>query len=135
MSSDADVVEVFELTKALDIGGTMRLEMLAEPERAAAVLRHAAKAPRIRNRAGFAVANWRAGFDPRPANVPELVEDELADAGPPDLATIEHAWSLQPSPVADAMLRAMAACLSRYGGFASLQREFRRVADVLDPGA
>lgn len=120
-AADRAVVQVFELTKALDIGGRVRLEMMADPERGAAVLRHAAKAPKIRNRAGFAIANWHSGFDPRPALVPALVEDELGDAGPPNLAAIEHAWSLQPSPVADALLRAMAAALARHGGFRVLR--------------
>ena len=131
LASEREIVEVFDLTRELDIGGFVRLEMIAEPDRAVAVLRHAMKAPKIRNRAGFAVSNWKTGFDPRPAG--DLVEEELAEAGPPALADLEHAWSLQPSPVADALLRAMAAALTAAGGFKQLQREFRRVADDRTP--
>lgn len=121
--------EVFELTRELDIGGMPRLEMIADPERAAAVLRHALKAPRIRNRAGFAIANWRAGFDPRPSARPEL-ELELEEGGPPPLWAIEHAWAIG-TPLAEECLRAMAIAIGRAGGFASIDRATRYDLDGL----
>ena len=125
MSSDAVVVEVYELTRELGIGGMIRLEMIAEPDRAVAVLRHATTAPRIRNRGGFATANWKGGFDPRPGPA-ALAESELADEepGPPALETLEHCWSRPESPLATILLRAMAAAIGKAGGFNAIKHSF-----------
>jgi hypothetical protein len=125
MSEDELYARAYELTQELDISGLIRLEMLAEPELAVAVLEHALASPRIRNRAGFAVANWKAGFDPRPSS-PSEEEPEL-ELGPPTLEALEHAWSLEPSPPVSALLAAIAAALTHFGGFAPLQRELYRV--------
>lgn len=117
-----------ELAAELGITGAVRYEMLADPGRAVAVLEHALALAAIRNRAGFAIANWHSGFDPRPAREPELEE------APPTLADLEYAWSLQPSAGADFMLGLMSIALSRAGGFRALQAEFRKAAVELDGG-
>lgn len=120
MSSAFDRVR--ELTRELGIAGPVELAMLTEPERAVAVLEYARRARHVRSPAALAIARWRAGFDPRPVEL----EPPVAAAGPPTLAAIEHAWSLEPAPFAGLLLRCMAFALERAGGFAELQRQLQR---------
>jgi hypothetical protein len=116
--------EAFELASELGISGDLRLQMLAEPERAVAVLRHARSAPGVRNPAALAVVNWRNGFDPRR---PPVVEKaiELPPPAPPSLSALEYAWSLDRSEWAGLLLRSMSAAIALAGGFENLQRTFR----------
>lgn len=121
VSAVSELVE--RLTGELFIIGQVRDQMRADPERAAAVLTYALGAPRIRNRAGYAVAAWRSGFDPRPAQPPPA-----AELGPPSLAALEHAWSLEPSPVIHVWLQAMAVAIARAGGFKNLQQTLQEIS-------
>jgi hypothetical protein len=117
LQSDADVVELLD---ELGIVGAIRGQMLADADRARAVLRHAKASDGIRNRAAFAIANWRARFDPRGRGLAgvdgpaELVEE------PPTLDALEYAWSLDDSPIAQAVVRMMTVSIERNGGARAL---------------
>ena len=115
---------VLALTVELDITGAIQLEMLDDPDRAAAVLAHAMLPRKIRNRAAFATANWKSGFDPRtsPKPVQELLEGE---PGPPTLSALEYLWS-KPPAVGEMLLPLVAIAVTRAGGFKALQASFYR---------
>jgi hypothetical protein len=105
-----------ELLDELGILGAVRSQMLADPARARAVLVHAKSSSGIRNRAAFAIANWRARFDPRgrePGAQLRLVEEA------PTLDALELAWSLD-SPIAREVVRMMTAAIERTGGARAL---------------
>lgn len=107
---------VLDLLDELAIAGaTLREEMLRDPERARAVLTHAKGSAGIRNVAAFAVANWRAGFDPRDRVVVD--EPELTEAAP-TLSALELAWHLEGegSFVAAPVLAMMRVAIARTGG-------------------
>jgi len=107
----------------------IRSEMLDEPERALRILDTASSAPRIRNRAAFAIARWR-DRDRRSAEpaVLEITEDE--ELVPPTLDVLELQWSQEPSFVGGLVLKLMAAAIARAGGFEELRASFdeRRVS-------
>lgn len=58
--------ELAEILHTLEIRGAIALQMLADPQRALAVIRYAANKPRITNPAAYAISLWRVNFDPRP---------------------------------------------------------------------
>lgn len=130
MIVDVDGLEararVYELADGLGIySNPLRAEMADEPGRAIAVLELALSSPRIRNRAAFAIARWRAGADPRSDSERarlrldrELVDAELAPAGAPTIEALELAWSLEDegSLVAMPMLAMMVVAIERAGG-------------------
>jgi hypothetical protein len=146
VNSDRAVVEVFELTRELDIGGMVRIEMIAEPDRAVAVLRHAMRA-KVRNRAALGVANWKSGFDPRDPDWLVDGDDDDGPPGPPNLATLEHAWSNliddegKESRAFAALLAMMGAVVGVHGGFRPLLEkaygttQAHHGSNVNDPGA
>jgi len=99
----------------------VRWEMLAEPERASRVLRTALSKRGIRNRAAFAIARFRAGdgAKPEPRRQPLYPAGPQPEPGPPSLADLERAWSIE-SDVGPALVSAMRAAIERAGGFAAL---------------
>lgn len=119
---DAQIIwtrqRVHDLLDELDItSGALREAMLNDPERARAVLQHAKGSVGIRNPASFAIANWRAGFDPRGRS--ERSEERELDEQAPTLSAIELAWHLEErgSAVAPFVLAMMLAAIARNGGF------------------
>jgi len=118
-----DRARVSELLDALDISGPVSSDMLDHPGRAYAVLSHAQRARGVRNRAAFAIARWRSSR-PRPPAPPAADSEPVSE--PPSLVALEHAWSLEPSPVGAAILRLMALALEKHGGFGPLQEQIRR---------
>ena len=107
-----------ELLDELQITGSVRQEMLAEPERAVPVLEHARDAYGVRNPAAFAISLWRQ------RNVIHLTDGtavrfEPEPDAPPDLAAIEQVWALDTEALRSGLLKVMAAALTRHGGIAA----------------
>jgi hypothetical protein len=121
---DADLVDeeltaeaaVVELMDELGILGSIRSQMLGDLGRARAVLVHAKSSSGIRNRAAFAIANWRARFDPR--GRAEGAQLRLVEEAP-TLDALELAWSLD-SPIAREVVRMMTVAIERTGGARAL---------------
>lgn len=108
-----------ELLEELDISsGILRGEMLAEPERAIAVLEYAIAQPGIRNAASFAIAQWRRGDDPRRSRR-TLEAEELVEE-PPTLSALEFAWSRQASPIGATLIAMMGYSIERNGGASAM---------------
>jgi hypothetical protein len=112
---------VHELLDELGIySAEIRGGMTDDPDRALALLEHACRARGIRNRPAFAIARWRAGDDPRPSTprLPMHLEPAEPEASPPTLEALELAWHLEDegSPVAEPVLRLIAAGIERAGG-------------------
>lgn len=123
---------VLAITGQLGIGSFIQQEMLEDPDRAAAVLGHALRAPGIKNRAGFATANWNGGFDPRSS--PRPVQKLLGEPGPPTLSALEYQWSKGPSALGELLLGTMAIAIAQAGGFKELQKTFREIEHYDDNG-
>ena len=67
MSAVLQLAELAILTERLGIlSSKVRAELTADPARAVRVLTFALEAPAVVNRAGFAIARFRQGFDPAP---------------------------------------------------------------------
>jgi hypothetical protein len=126
---DADLIDepeelqadelVVELMDELGIVGTIRAQMLADAGRARAVLAHAKASNGVRNPAAFAIANWRARFDPRGRVIVGAPPRELVEE-PPTLAALEYVWSLPATPVTAAIERMMTVAIERNGGARAL---------------
>jgi len=130
VSSELDRLELrARLHDELDelaIVGSIRDEMTDDPEAALRLVARARRARGIHNPAAFLIAQWRSRRAP-PPRVPSgtpLEEVEL-DEGPPDLDTIEQAWSLSP-PVRELVLRLLAVAITRHGGFQQMRADFER---------
>ncbi len=107
----------------LAITGPVRDEMTDDPEAALRLVDRARRARGIRNPAAFLIAQWRARRAP-PAPPPRPAEPEIVE-GPPDLDTLEHAWSLSP-PVASLVLKLLGAAIEKHGGYQQLRADFER---------
>jgi hypothetical protein len=107
-----------ELMAELGIYGRVRVEMLADVDRAVSVL-EAAKSSGARNRAALATVLWRQGAasTPPPAEVDEPTEE------PPTLSALEFAWSREASPIHSTLLAMMGYSLARRGGFERMLRD------------
>ena len=114
-----DRERLFSLLDELGIeSGRIRASMLEDADRAIAVLEHAKGSSGIRNPASFAIANWRAGFDPRARRSIQAPRVELEEAAPA-LSAIELAWHLEErgSQAAIFVLTLMSSAIGRTGGF------------------
>ena len=118
-----DAERALELLDDFGIIGRIREEMLAEPERALAILERARTGPGIRNPAAYSIARWRAPRAAPPAPEPELAID------PPDLDALEYVWSRPPTVVGELIVKLLAVALERHGGFEALRESFDRHRD------
>jgi hypothetical protein len=114
----------------LEIIGRPRDEMLAEPERALAVIRSVldraqTSGKRIKSPAALIISRWKqpalVSLDARrrDAERAAVLADPLGpehEAGPPDLDALEQAWSLDTSSLTTGLLKLMAAAYTRHGG-------------------
>lgn len=120
--------ELVPILEEYGIIGAIHAEMLADPERALRVLDHVRRSSSVRNPAALANALWRQSalqLTQTAAPLPPKPRDDYEE-GLPSLSVIEHAWSFDPSPMADSLLAAMAAALGRGGGFNAIRETFAR---------
>jgi len=119
--NDADELDRLALLEAcmrIGLAGSPVRELELDPERALAIIEYAERQHALKSIAGFAIARYRAGFDPRSSsNVkssatstprePEPVEQ------PPTLSAIEYAWSRERSPMIESVLGMMGVAIGR----------------------
>ena len=121
--NDADELERLELLEAcmrIGLSGSTQRELEADPARALAIIEYAERQQALKSIAGFAVARFRAGYDPRSSpssssrkssamreREPEPVES------PPTLSAIEYAWSRERSPMIESVLGMMGVAIGR----------------------
>lgn len=113
-----------ELLNELEITGTVREQMLAEPERALEVLGKATRARGIRNRAAFAITRWRQ-LQARPEPPAPPLEPVLLGQ-PPDLDALEYVWSRPATVMTELVSKLQATSIERHGGFAALHASFEK---------
>ena len=123
MSHDEELERLRLKARVLDLvdelailSDRLRAEMLADPERAIAVLEYALDEPNVKNPASFAIASWRTGADPRRRSSSSSAREELPTEEPPTLSALEYAWSRERSPIGETLLRMMAFSIERNGG-------------------
>jgi len=110
---------VAQLLDELRVEGSIRREMLDEPRAAYAILVYVQDLP-VKNPATQAIRFWAQRRRPQPP----------LEGGPPTLSALEFAWSRdtlpdgEPNPAVSALLKLMAAAITRHGGFAQLQASF-----------
>jgi len=115
---------VAQLMDEIGLQGSIRSEMLASPREAYPVLIFVVDMPHTKSRA-IQARRWWAKRKPEPRPAP------LAGEGPPTLSALEFAWSRdtlpdgEPNPAVTALLKLMAAAITRHGGFAQLQAQMR----------
>lgn len=123
-STTTDTLDEFiAMADQAGIYGSALDELTLDADRACAILRYALRADSVRNVAGFTLARFRDGFDPRTRSTPSATRYEPRDPLPehaamPTLAQIEHAWSLDAYGVLDLMARV----IRDNGGFAAFER-------------
>jgi hypothetical protein len=120
---------------ALEIYGSVRDEMVADPTRALAILDRVMHSVGVHNRAAFAISSWRRATavpdDPPPAlrarrwTLSAGAQPEL-EVEPPELEALEYVWAQPASDVGNLILRLIATALARHGGFEAMRASFDR---------
>jgi hypothetical protein len=129
---DEDQIQRLELLEAsmrIGLTTTQRVELEGDPSRAVAIIEFAEQQHALRSIAGFTVARYRAGFDPRSAPskssvtaLPRRREPEPVEQAP-SLSAIEYAWSFERSPLLESVLGMMCTAIGRTGGFEAVLRD------------
>src|SRR6187399_131215 len=101
MTDDTELDRLELLEACMRVGFTQgqRLELEADPTRALAIIEHAETQHALKSIAGFTLARYRQGFDPRSTPSSSTVKSSPREREPepveqpPTLSALEYAWS------------------------------------------
>jgi hypothetical protein len=117
--AELERLELLEACMRIGLSGSTQRELEADPARALAIIEYAERQQALKSIAGFAVARFRAGYDPRSSPSSSSSKSSVRERepepveAPPTLSAIEYAWSLDRSPSLESVLRMMGVAIGR----------------------
>ena len=119
--AELDRLSLLEACMRIGLAGSPVRELELDPARALAIIEYAERQQALKSIAGFAIARYRSGFDPRSTAFADVGPRSRAQAtrepepveAPPTLSAIEYLWSRTPSPMLESVARMMGVAIGR----------------------